>query len=95
MEREVDAKNSLTIAVIRAVSDYENKPVDSLPPLSETVDSDALEAAFDSDGNTDRHGRVSFVFSDSRVTIRHGKYITVEPVIFARSNADGRRYESS
>lgn len=81
MEYDVDADESVSAAVIRAVSAVEGRDPSSIRPLFEVVDPDALDALFAprGDGTPRAGGRVSFVYGDSRVTVDNAEYVTVEP----------------
>jgi len=80
MEHTRNPETSMTVAVVEAVSSFENREPTALPPLHEVVDADALDALFDTArvGNSDRSCRVSFGFSDSHVTIENSERIVVE-----------------
>jgi len=71
---------SIIVAVVEAVSSFENSSPTSLPPLYDVVDTDALNALFEtgSDATSDHGVSISFVFSDSHVTIESGEQIVVE-----------------
>ena len=70
---------SMTVAVVEAVSSFENCEPTALPPLHRVLDADALDALFESGGtNSDRACSVSFAFSDSHVTIENSERIVVE-----------------
>jgi len=74
MEYEVNTEEPLPVAVIQAVSQAENSPPEALPPLTETVDPDALDNLF----RRGRSGSVSFTYSESVVTVDHCELVTVE-----------------
>ena len=80
MEHTRNTDTSMTVAVVEAVSSFENRDPTALPPLHEVVDADALDAMFDTErvANSDRGCRVSFGFSDSHVTIENSERIVVE-----------------
>lgn len=65
--------------VLMAVSEAENKPMKNLPPLSEVVDLDALNELFENKNETDDNGHVTFVYSESNVSIDYTEQIHVEP----------------
>jgi len=81
MEYTITPGTSVTVAVVQAVSSFENTNPTDLPPLREVLDPDALDALFatDGDGSSDRDGEISFVFSDSHVTVANGEQVTVKP----------------
>jgi hypothetical protein len=98
MDHEISVDESVSMAVVRAVSAVENRDPVTLPPLSAVLDPDALDALFDStyDGKQRIGGQVSFVFSECRITVEHGEYLTAEPlspleprVVGADSNQSG------
>jgi hypothetical protein len=80
MDFSRDPNTSMTVAVVEAVSSFENRAPTELPTLHDTVDADALAALFETEG--DANGGVScsvtFTFSDSQVTIENGERIVVE-----------------
>ncbi len=82
MEYTRNPDTSMTIAVVEAVSSFENCDPTALPPLHDTVDTDALDALFRS--GDDRICNVSFAVSDSHVTIENGERIVVEASETAR-----------
>ncbi len=82
MEYEVGADESLSTAVVRAVSAVEGRDPRDLPPLADVLDPAALDILCES-GSTDdlkTGARVSFVFSQSRVIIEHGEYLCLGPI---------------
>lgn len=81
MDWEVASNESVSMAVVKVVSMAEQRDPTSLPPLTNAVDPNALNNLFApgaSDGQS-RTGNVSFVYSDSHVSVDHNEYITVEP----------------
>lgn len=82
MEYDIGADESVSMAVVRAVSAVEGRDPTALPPLGAVLDTDALDSLFESrsGGRARTGGRVSFVYSSSRITIDDGEYITVEPL---------------
>jgi len=81
MEHTKNPATSMTVAVVEAVSSFEDCEPTDLPPLYRAVDTDALDALF-ATGPGATGGRdcvVSFAFSDSYVTIENGERIVVEP----------------
>ena len=90
MEYELGADELLSTAVVRAVSAVEGrKPLD-LPPLAGVLDTDALDVLFAADGTGEPKsgGRLSFVYSESRVTIENGEYLSIEPMSVSRPHPD-------
>ena len=82
MEYEIDGTESLSVAVVRAVSAVNGCPPEALRPLAEVLDPDALDVIFDGrgDGNPRLGGRISFIYSDCRITIDNGEYLTIDPI---------------
>lgn len=82
MDYEIDATESLTEAVVRAVSAVNGCEPESLSPLAEVVDPDALNVIFDGRGveNGRLGGRISFIYSDCRITIDNGEYLTIDSI---------------
>lgn len=80
MEYEIDADESVSAAVVRAVSAVEGRDLCSLQPLFYVLDPDALDTLFDSRANGDPRtcGCLSFIYSCCRVAIDNGEYLTVE-----------------
>ena len=82
MEYEIDADESTSVAVSKAIDrcDYAD-PRDS-ETLHEVVDPDALDAIFAPiDEDTPRSsGRISFIFRGCRVSVSHNEYLTITPV---------------
>jgi hypothetical protein len=78
------------VAVVRAVSAVVGCDPCSLPPLTDAVDPDALDAIFDSQGrDTPRTGgRLSFVYGHCRVTVDNGEYLTIRPFETAWTHRD-------
>jgi hypothetical protein len=83
MDRELKRNESVSEAVVDVVSRSENCEPTSLPPLTDAVDPDALNHLFHSrsGGVGSRTGHISFVYSDSHVSIDHNEYITAEPIV--------------
>lgn len=82
MEYEIERSESVSRAVVRAVSAVDGRKPGSLPPLERVLDPDALDALFDpqSDGAPRIGGRLSFVYSRCRVTLDNGEFLTVQPL---------------
>lgn len=80
MEYEIENREPVSVAVVRAVSAIENRTPKALRPLTEILDSDALDAVFDTpEGQTPRvGGRISFIYSNCRVTVESGEYLTLD-----------------
>lgn len=82
MECEIGADESVTKAIVRAVSVLENCDPLSLRPLSEVVDPDALNDLFGAqpDGTPRPGGSLALVYSDCHVTIENGEYLRLTPI---------------
>ena len=82
MEYEIGADESVSTAVVSAVSAVEGRAPRSLRPLAEILDPDALNALFDScgDGTPRAGGRLTFVYSKCCVTVDNGEYLTLHPI---------------
>lgn len=80
MKRDIRPAESVSEAVVQAVSSAEDRPPRALPSLYSVVNPEALDALFqDKDArDTDERNRVSFQFSDSTVTVRADRCIQVE-----------------
>ena len=81
MEYKVSQDEPLSYAVVQAVSAFESCKPMSLPVLFDVLDPDALDSLFASfdEGATGRGGQLTFVFSNSLVTVTGEDTITVEP----------------
>lgn len=83
MEYNIRPGESTSEAVVQAVSLTEDTPVEELPSLYEAVDPDSLDNLFAAPScmdDSERSGRVSFVYSDSLVSVEHGNHVGVERV---------------
>jgi len=70
----VNTEEPLSVAVVRAVSQAEDSPLEALPELTKTVDPDALNNLF----GHGQSGSVSFTYSESVVTVDHCELVTIE-----------------
>lgn len=93
MEYEIGSSESISLAVVRAVSAVEGREPDSLPPLANVLDPEALDGLFaPRPGGTARAGgRISFVYSTCRVTIDNGEYLTLQPIESRLHQLPGRQ----
>lgn len=82
MEYDIDEDESVSTAVVRAVSAVDGRPPADIPRLFGVVDPDALDALFAGPavGEPRTGGHLSFVYGRCRVTIDHGEYLTVRPI---------------
>lgn len=82
MECEIGSDESISTAVMRAVSAVEGRDPLSLRPLTDVLDPDALDRLFAArhDGTARRGGSLSFVYSKCRVTVENGEYLTIHPI---------------
>lgn len=80
MDYEIEVDESVSAAVICAVSAVEGCDPCSLRPLTEILDPDALDMLFNSqaDGSPRVGGRLSFIYSHCRVTVNNGEYLTIQ-----------------
>ena len=82
MEYEIDADESTSVEVSKAIDKCTEAYPRDTETLHEVVDPDALDAIFvPIDEDTPRSsGRISFIFRGCRVTVIHGEYLTITPV---------------
>lgn len=95
MEYEIGPEESVSTAVVRAMSAVEGREPCSLPPLAGVVDPAALDSLFDprDDGTPRTGGRLSFVYNDRCITIDNGEYLTLQ--LLGDRSCDDRDQESS
>ena len=93
MEYEIGADESVSTAVVRAVSAIEGREHRSLRPLSDVLDPDALDSLFEprSNGKPRIGGQLSFIYSESVVTIDNGEYLTLNLLETARYERQDRK----
>lgn len=90
MKYQVQEDELLTKAVIHAVSTFEGvEPLD-LPPLGDVLDPDGLDVIFAEDalGAPKSGGWLSFIYSDSWVTVENGEYLEVHSLHSAGAEPD-------
>ena len=82
MEYDVGSAESVSTAIVRAVSAVDGRKPSSLPPLTRVLDPDAVDALFESqsDGEPRTGGRLSFIYSRCRVTLDNGEFLTIQPL---------------
>ena len=80
MEYDIGSDERVSTAVVRAVSAAEGREPQSLQPLATVLDPDAMNALFTprADGTARPGGRLSFVYSNCRVTVDNGEYLTLQ-----------------
>ncbi len=93
MEYGIGADEPVSGAVVRAVSAVEGREPLSLPPLGNVLDTDALDALFAdrSNGTPRTGGRISFVYSNCRLTVDNGEYHADTPRVPAPRGAYSSR----
>ena len=79
MNHEIEPGESVSMAVIDAISSTANRDPASMRPLAEMLDPDALDALFAPRENGEQRpgGEVSFIYSGYRVTIQNGEFISI------------------
>ena len=92
MEYEIGADESVSTAVIRAVSAVEGRSPRSLRPLSDVLNPAALDALVEprSNGRPRIGGQLSFIYSNCVVSIDNGEYLSIEMLEPARDERRGR-----
>lgn len=82
MEYDIGADESVSTAVIRAVSAVRGCKPTALRRLTDVLDPAALDALFGprADGTARSGGRLSFVYAGCRVTVDNGEYLTLRPL---------------
>ena len=95
MEYEIGADESVSTAVVRAVSAVEGRVPHSLRPLSDVLDPDALDALFEprSNGRARIGGQLSFIYSNCVITIDNGEYLALD--LLETAGCDRREQKSS
>lgn len=80
MTSEIGENESVSAAVLRAVSAVKGRKPASLQPLSDVLDPDALDALFDPRANDglQTDGRLSFSYSSCHITIENGELLIIE-----------------
>lgn len=92
MEYEIAGDETVSMAVLRAVSAVEGCDPLSLKPLADVIDTDALDALFaPRHGGTSRSGgQLSFVYSNCQVTVEDGERLTLRPLAAGSSETNSR-----
>jgi hypothetical protein len=72
---------SLSTALVRALAEYENRPIEDIDPVYEYLDLEALDELFTSpvDGTPRSRGMVVFDYHNATVTIMSEGLITINP----------------
>lgn len=78
-----DRESGLSISIVRSVAAHSNTPVEELPPLTDTIDPDALDALVDSMAT----GSVAFPYAAHVVTVAADGTVDVRPVAERTDNA--------
>ena len=88
MEYHIGEDEPVSTAVVQAVSAVENRDPATLQPLASVLDTDALDSLFAprADGTARTGGRVSFVYSNCRLTVDNNEYLTIQPLEIDDSN---------
>ncbi len=96
METEIRKDESVSMAIVRAVCAVEGREPGSLRPLAQVFDPDALDNIFDSrpDGEPRIGGHLSFIYSNSRVSVDNGEYLTIQPLEYQPRSPDDRKLSS-
>lgn len=71
----------MSASIVLAVSEFEDEPFESLPPLSNSVDPDALDDLYarGNEGGAQFDGRLSFEYNDTEITIKDEGQIRIQP----------------
>lgn len=80
--------DSLLLSIVTAVAAVTGRDPISLPPLGESIDTDALETLFGADATTDDAAQLEFVYSGCRVSVRGDETLLLMPQ--KSSERDGR-----
>ena len=76
MKYQAGADEDIAVAVVKNVSQFENRRIESLPPLQETIDVEGLNKLCEAEPETNLS--ISFEFSDSHVRIQN-RTVIVSP----------------
>jgi len=93
MEYDIGSDEQVSMAVVRVVSAAEGRKPQSLPPLVNVLNADALNALFGprGDGTARTGGRISVVYSNCRLTIDNGEHLTCQLLENHSSRDDNSR----
>lgn len=80
MEFKIRADETVSMAVVRAVSERTDKDSLALSPLAAVIDTDALDVLFETPQKESTRGSrtLSFWYHDCRITVVDGASIQVE-----------------
>ncbi len=97
MEYEIGTDETVSTAVVRAVGAVEGRKPQSLQPLTNVINTEALDVLFACrcDGTPRIGGRLSFVYSTCRITIDNGEYLTLQLLETRLCDTSGSEEESS
>lgn len=73
-----DASDEILITVAEAVSDALGKPITDLPPLSRSIDLDALDALVNA--HPSHTATVSFTYAGLHVFVQSNNTVSVQPL---------------
>lgn len=97
VDYQIDPDESVSTAVVRAVSALEGVDPRSLRPLAEVLDPESLDSLFapTHDDTPRRGGRVSFVYAGYEIAVENAEFLTLDPIDYVpngvrrRASADG------
>jgi hypothetical protein len=92
MDYQIDPGESVSTAVVRAVSALEGVDPCSLAPLADVLDPESLDSLFAPtyDDTPRRGGRVSFVYAGYDIAVENAEFLTLEPIHYVRSDVRSR-----
>lgn len=92
MDHEINPDETVSTAVVRAVSAFKGVDPCSLRPLAEVVDPESLDSLFAPmyDGTPRRGGQVSFLYAGCRIAIENAEFLTLDLLEHARGDVDKR-----
>jgi hypothetical protein len=96
VEYEIGADETVSTAVVRAVGAVEGRKPQSLQPLTNVINTEALDTLFacQCDGTPRIGGRLSFIYSTCRITIDNGEYLTLQLLETRLYDTSGTEEES-
>lgn len=89
----VGSDTAPSTAILRATTAITNTPVDELPPLTESVNPDALDGFFEDRASQTppRDGRVAFRYAGFKVQFTGDETLSLKPIDEQRKKADFAR----